>query len=98
MEVLEFIRRVKHGHKFISLEHVLGELGASIPVENVTSALQFLSCIGEVLYYGTNGDVDSVLSSFIVLSRKWLVSALSCILRNDLKRELAETRRFSRFL
>ena len=39
--------------------------------------------------------VDDVLSRYIILERRWLISALSCILRNgDLKRELDDTRRF----
>ena len=60
--------------------------------EEVVDALHFLSSIGEVLYFGTED--DELLSRFVVLSRKWYISALSCILRNDLKCELSETRRF----
>jgi hypothetical protein len=92
VEVLTLIKRVKQDHKLIWLDHILGELGSSVPVEDVINALHFLSSIGEILYFGT--DDDEVLSSFVVLSRKWLVSAISCILRNFLKRELMETRRF----
>ena len=53
--------------------------------------LCFLASIGEVLYFGCS---DSMLKHYVILSQKWLVSALSCILRNDLQRELSETRRF----
>ena len=92
VEVLALVKRVKDDHKLIWLDHILGELGSSVPVEDVINALHFLSSIGEILYFGT--EEDEVLSQFVVLSRKWLVSAISCILRNDLKRELTETRRF----
>lgn len=92
VEVFELVKRVKNDHKLIWLDHILGELGSSVRVEDVISALHFLSSIGEILYFGT--DEDNVLSQFVVLSRKWLVSAISCILRNDLRRELVETRRF----
>lgn len=92
VEVLDLLKRVKEDHKLIWLDHILGELGSSVPFEDVINALHFLSSIGEILYFGT--EEDDVLSQFVVLSRKWLVSALSCVLRNDLKRELTETRRF----
>lgn len=44
------------------------------------------------MYFGSFGDEE--LSRFVILSHKWLVSTLSCILRNDWKRELADERRF----
>lgn len=93
--VMEATRRFAMDHKLILLDHLLGELGelgSALSVDEVIGALHFLSSVGELLYYGTAG--DEVLSQYIILSRKWLVSALSCILRNDLKRELTETRRF----
>ena len=90
--VREAIQRFKEEHKLILLDHLLGDLGNALEVVEVTSALHFLASIGEILYYGT--DDEDVLSRYIILSRKWLISALSCILRNDLKRELTETRRF----
>jgi hypothetical protein len=96
--VLETARRLKLDHKLVLVDHLLaelsllkGETGMVLSVEEVMEALHFLSSIGEVLYFG---GVDDVLSHYVILSRKWLVSALSCILRNDLKRELMETRRF----
>mmetsp|Transcript_3385 Transcript_3385/g.6702 ORF Transcript_3385/g.6702 Transcript_3385/m.6702 type:complete len:1454 (-) Transcript_3385:94-4455(-) len=92
VDVLDLVKRVKDDHKLIWLDHIIGELGSSVPVDDVINALHFLSSIGEILYFGT--EEDDVLSQFVVLSRKWLVSAISCILRNDLKRELTETRRF----
>ena len=92
VEVLDLVKRVKDDHKLIWLDHIIGELGSSVAVDDVINALHFLSSIGEILYFGT--EKDDVLSQFVVLSRKWLVSAISCILRNDLKRELTETRRF----
>jgi hypothetical protein len=90
--VLDTVRRLKQDHKLILLDHLLGELGPGLDMATVVQALHFLSSIGEILYFGTSD--DEVLSRYIILSRKWLVSALSCILRNDLKRELTETRRF----
>jgi hypothetical protein len=96
--VLETTRRLKQDHKLVLVDHLLaelvvlkGETGMILSVEEVMDALHFLSSIGEVLYFG---GMDDVLSHYVILSRKWLVSALSCILRNDLKRELMETRRF----
>ncbi|KAL7565237.1 hypothetical protein ACA910_014536 [Epithemia clementina (nom. ined.)] len=92
VEILEFTRSVKQHHKLIRLDHILGAVGDSVPVDQTIAALHFLSSVGEILYYGTEQDDD--LSSFVILSRQWLVSALSCILRNDLKRELADARKF----
>ena len=92
VEVQDLLNRLKEDHKLIWIDHIIGELGSSVSVEDVINALHFLSSIGEILYFGTED--DDVLSQFVVLSRKWLVSAISCILRNDLKRELTETRRF----
>jgi len=90
--VMDIIRRLKQDHKLILIDYLVGEIGPALNMEQVMEALHFLSSTGEVLYFGT--DEEDVLSRFVILSRKWLVSALSCILRNDLKRELEETRRF----
>lgn len=90
--VLDVVHRLKQDHKLILTDHLLGEVGSALDVQQVMDALHFLSSIGEVLYFGT--EADEVLSRYVILSRKWLVSALSCILRNDLRRELEETRRF----
>ena len=93
MQTLEVIRRLKQDRKVILLDHLLSEMNEPmITMEEVTDALQFLSNIGEILYFGNSA--DDILSRYVILSRKWLVSALSCILRPDLQRELAETRRF----
>ena len=92
VEIMEYTRSMKRQHRLIRLDHVLGAVGDSVPVEQAVRALHFLASVGEVLYFGT--EHDDVLSSFIILSRQWLVSALSCILRNDLKRELADARKF----
>jgi hypothetical protein len=89
IHVLETTRRLKQDHKLVLVDHLMAELTDVLTVEDVMDALHFLSSVGELLYFG--GDY---LSHYVILSRKWLVSALSCILRNDLKRELAETRRF----
>ena len=91
--VLDTVRRLKQEHKLVLVDHLMAELGKyTLSYEAVTRALHFLSSIGELLYFGK--DHDELLSQYIILSRKWFVSALSCILRNDLKRELSETRRF----
>lgn len=104
VQVLETSRRLKEAdHKLVSLDLFMSELPSEIilSVGEVMTALGFLSCIGELFYFGGGMDataavfdVNSVQSQYIILSRKWLVSALSCVLRNDLKRELMETRRF----
>ena len=95
VEILEYTKSVKHQHKLIRLDHVLGAVGDVVPVDQAIPALHFLSSVGELLYFGSGRqDDENVLSSFIVLSRQWLVSALSCILRNDLKRELSDARKF----
>lgn len=92
VEVNQTIRRLKKDHKVILLDHLMSEIKSRLEVEQVQDALDFLSSIGEILYYGNS--TDEILSRFVILSRKWLVSALSCILRPDLQRELDETRRF----
>jgi hypothetical protein len=91
--VLETTRRLKQDHKLVLVDHLMADLSddVNLSVGDVMEALHFLASIGEVLYFG---GTDDMLSHYVILSRKWLVSALSCILRNDLKRELAETRRF----
>ena len=85
-------------HKLVLLDHMLGEIGGEEPLPVIVRALQFLASIGEILYFSDedeDGVVDDVLSRYIILERRWLISALSCILRNgDLKRELDDTRRF----
>eukprot|EP00980_Cylindrotheca_fusiformis_P029458 scaffold23479_cov143-Cylindrotheca_fusiformis.AAC.8 len=104
VQVMETTRRLKEAdHKLVSLDLFMSELPSEIilSVGEVMNALEFLSCIGELFYFGSGVDtgaaafdVDNIQSQYIILSRKWLVSALSCVLRNDLKRELNETRRF----
>jgi hypothetical protein len=97
MHVLETIKRMKQDHKLVLVDHLMAELDdLSLTVDDVMAALHFLSSIGELLYFGGIDIDDDVLSRYVILSRKWMVSALSCILRNDLKRELTETRRFMR--
>jgi len=94
MHVLETVRRLKdNSNKLVLVDHLMAELpmGVELSVASVMESLHFLASIGEVLYYGGS---DEILNHYVILSRKWLVSALSCILRNDLKRELSETRRF----
>eukprot|EP00934_Nitzschia_sp_Nitz4_P002773 Nitzschia sp. Nitz4//scaffold259_size27336//21972//26726//NITZ4_008195-RA/size27336-processed-gene-0.0-mRNA-1//1//CDS//3329544516//2763//frame0 len=96
--VLETARRLKQEHKLVLVDHLMvelmtlkGETEMILTEEQVLDALHFLGNIGELIYFG---GIDEVLSHYVILSRKWLVSALSCVLRNDLKRELMESRRF----
>lgn len=90
--IQEICRRLKVDHKLLLLDHLLVEIGPTLSPDQVVEALHYLASTGEILYFGSPH--DDVLSRYVVLSRKWLVSAISCILRNDLKRELAEARRF----
>jgi len=92
VEINEIIRRLKRDHKVILVDHLMSEMESPSKVEEVQEALHFLSSIGEVLYYGNS--TDEILSRYVILSRKWLVSALSCVLRPNLQREIRETRRF----
>lgn len=84
VEVLEFVKRHKQDHKLIRLDHIMGELSDYLTYAEVIRALHFLSNVGEILYFGMEG--DDVLSSFVILSRQWMVSAISCILRNDVSK------------
>ncbi len=92
VEILEIVRRMREDHKVILLDHLLAEMSNICSLKEVMDSLHYLASLGELLYFGN--DEDDLISRYIILSRKWLVSALSCILRNDLKRELSETRRF----
>lgn len=89
--VWDCIKRFKNEHKLILLDHLLCEVGSMLEMEVVVGALEFLSSIGQIMYFGNS---QEVLSRFIILCTKWFVSALSCILRNDFKNEIVETRRF----
>ena len=78
-QVLEAAKRLKRDHKLILVDHIMGDLHKSdLSVDNVIEALQFLSSIGELLYFGSLHG-DEVLSRYVILSRKWLVSAISCM-------------------
>jgi len=90
--ILDAIQRLKEDHKLILIDHLLFEVRPKVPVNKVMDALHFLASIGEIIYFGTFH--DEVLSRYIILSRKWFVSALSCILRNSLESELATERPF----
>lgn len=105
--VLKSVQTLKRERKVAHIDEILanvrGGLNSSSSVsaiDRVHEALRFLSSIGEVLYFGdsigslSTGVSTSLLSQYVIFSRKWLVSAMSCIFRHDLKREVAETRRF----
>jgi len=104
VQVLETSKRLKEAdQKLVSLDLLMSELPSEeiLSVREVMEALEFLSSVGELFYFGNSAnisdeeiDANNILTQFVILSRKWLVSALSCILRNDLHRELNETRRF----
>ena len=93
--VREAIRGFSREHKFILLDHIMAELSdrSDLDMTMIIHCLHFLASIGELLYFGSFNNND-VLSRFVILSPTWLVSALSCILRNDLEHELAKERRF----
>jgi hypothetical protein len=93
MQVLETIRILKQDRKVILLDHLLSQMDEEMKMEDVADSLHFLSNIGEILYFGNSA--DETLSRYVILSRQWLVSALSCILRPDLQRELSEMRQFT---
>lgn len=91
--VREAVLRLKEEHKFIMIDHLVGAIGEdTLPIESIIECLHFLSSIGEILYFG--GPDDDELSRFVVLSLRWLTSALSCILRNELDQEIKQTRKF----
>jgi len=93
VEIMNVCRDLKKTHKMILVDHLIAKLPKKpdFSAEAVMEVLYFLATIGEVLYFGGS---DSVLKHYVILSRNWLVGALSCILRNDLQRELSETRQF----
>jgi len=96
VEIMKACQDLKKTHKMILVDHLIAKLPKKpeFSTEAVMEVLYFLSTIGEVLYFGGS---DSMLKDYVILCRKWLVGALSCILRNDLQRELAETRQFFQF-
>ena len=93
--VLDKVRKLATaGYKLVLIDHLLIEVAPYLDMAKLVSAVNFLSNVGEVIYYGQTG--DEILSQFVIISNKWLVSALSCVLRNDLKNEVDEQRRFMR--
>jgi S1-C subfamily serine protease len=90
-EVAELVRRLKGlDYKVMLLDFFIGELGDNLSVAEIIEALRFLSNVGEILYFGTEN--DDILCRYVILSRNWMTSALLCILRNEMQRDLAETR------
>ena len=96
VEIMNVCRDLKKRHKMILVDRLIAELPSKpeFSEEGVLKVLKFLATIGEVLYFG---DSDLVLKDHVILSRKWLVGALSCILRNDLQREVSDARDFLRW-
>ena len=87
--VLEAIRTLKHNHDIILVDQLLSEMKEpNRNVQELTDSLQFLSSIGEILYFGKSS-TETILSQYIILSSKWFVSALSYILHHEWKRILA---------
>lgn len=87
--VLGSIRTLKHSHNVISVEQLLSEMNdPTMSDQELTKCLQFLSSIGEILYFGKSSS-KTILCKYIVLSSKWLVSALSYILHPEWQRMLA---------
>eukprot|EP00533_Pseudo-nitzschia_delicatissima_P004989 CAMPEP_0116085854 /NCGR_PEP_ID=MMETSP0327-20121206/4542_1 /TAXON_ID=44447 /ORGANISM="Pseudo-nitzschia delicatissima, Strain B596" /LENGTH=1697 /DNA_ID=CAMNT_0003576863 /DNA_START=38 /DNA_END=5131 /DNA_ORIENTATION=- len=96
VEIMHLCRDLKSKKKMILVDHLVAKLPnrPQFSAEAVSRVLKFLATIGEVLYFG---DSDFVLKDHVILCRKWLVGALSCILRNDLQREVSDARDFLRW-
>ena len=92
IKVLDRIRQLRtKNRKVVSVAHLLSDFNEmETKAEDVTKALQFLSNVGEILYFGTS-TTDGLLSQFIILSTKWLVSVLLCIFSPDSQCKLTET-------
>jgi hypothetical protein len=92
VEIRNVCRRLKEKEtqKVISVDHLIGELPKKpeFSTEVVIGVLDFLSTIGEVLYFGGS---DSVLKSYVILSRDWLVSVLLCIHGNYKEGKFSKT-------
>jgi hypothetical protein len=73
---MECCRRLKsNSHKLILVDHLLAELpNASLSVEVVMQALEFLSNIGQLIFFGGS---DSMLNHYVILNRRWLVRYVS---------------------
>lgn len=98
VEIMNACRNLKKDHKkkMILVDHLVAHLpkNPEFSKEAVVEVLKFLATIGEVLYFG---DSDFVLKDHVILCRKWLVGALECILRNNLKKEVSDARDFLRW-
>eukprot|EP00978_Attheya_sp_CCMP212_P004577 scaffold10014_cov42-Attheya_sp.AAC.1 len=98
--VLEVVRRTRREQKVMSVGFILslvqGKIGPKVSLPEIYDALHFLSSIGEVMYFGEKvaSSGTSLLSEYVILSQKWFVSAIACILRTDVQREIFETRNF----
>jgi len=80
--VYNAIERLKgNGRKFITLDHLQNELGEELCLDSISTALQFIASIGEILYFG---DRFQDLSHYVVLDYRWLSQALSSVLRYSL--------------
>ena len=96
VEIMNVCRNFKKDRKkMILVDHLIAYLPdkPEFSKEAVVEVLKFLATIGDVLYFG---DSDFVLKDYVILSRKWFVGALECILRNDLKKEVSDARDFLR--
>lgn len=88
MKVLDKIRQLKYEcRKVVSVAHLLSEIKNE---EDVMKTLQFLSSIGEILYFGTL-TTNGILSQLVILSSKWLASVLLCTFSPESRGKLAET-------
>ena len=98
VEVLELIRRFKQKRNIIPLKHLQKEIGRTKPhltLSNILDAVRFLSNVGEVYFANYKNET---LSSYVVLSHEWLISALSCLLRRDLDSEVETTQTYEAIL
>lgn len=76
------LTKLKQSHKLVKLGGVRASLGGDFSDVQIANALKSIANTNGYLYYG---DRDKELSNYMVLDRRWLVSALACILRSDLR-------------
>jgi len=85
-EIMDRCQQLKRSkHKLVLVNQLIAEFQPKFSAEAVMKVLDFLASIGEVLYFGR---FESMPKNYVILSRSWLVSAVSFFLRRDLKEEL----------
>ena len=96
LEVRGIIQSMREKFKVVEWYYfltVLHEFGL-VDVEDIKDSLHFLTDIGEISYFGSIMDYNELgLSQYIFLNPRWLVTAVSCILRHDIDNAILEARR-----